>query len=117
VLVTIEPVASSALSRQSSVCSRKLEDDEETERSKSIAEDQKPVVDRDAGRRYSLMMASLAAARVEECKANLRRNSTATPGGSTGMSAGTAKDGWDWRPRRDLEEDFSVREKYFADEL
>lgn len=116
VLVTVERVDSSTGSRPSSLTDSDAKVSEESELAAPMNTGEKPALSREASRRYSVMMASLAAARVEECKANLRRNSTASPAIS-GIPAGMVKGGWDWTPRRDLEEDFAVRERYFAEEL
>lgn len=121
VLVTVTSVDASTGSRQSSFTNSDPKVPEESERSiATMDNNEKPAVNREASRRYSLMMAGLAAARVEECKANLRRNSTLSTAASpadTGIAAVTVKGGWDWTPRRDREEDFAVRERYFAEEL
>lgn len=120
VLVTVKPLITSASSSQSSVPQTKSEASEELHCTTSIKDDLEPVLDQAASRRrYSVMMASLAAARVEESKAALalRSNIKSSPSNSTGMSADTAIDGWKWQTRRDREDDFAMREKHFADEL
>ncbi|CZT15439.1 uncharacterized protein RCC_01297 [Ramularia collo-cygni] len=106
ILVTVKPLATSTTTSQISVPQSTLQPD------------RSPLTDQEASRRrYSVMMASLAAARVEESKASLRRNSAMVPAGLTGVSSGPAKGGWEWQKQRDLEDDFALREKYFADEL
>lgn len=116
VLVTVKPLTASSSSSQHSVPTAKSEAEQDLEHTTSI--DEGLLTNQEAGRRrYSVMMASLASAQVEASKAALRSNDRASPGDSTGASSDTAIGGWKWQHRRDLEDDFSMRERYFAEEL
>lgn len=118
VLVTVKPRTTSSSSSQSSVPQSRSDEDREGQHTSSTEHDQEPVIDPEASRRrYSVMMASLAAARVEESKAALAMQSRSHPSNSTGVPSETAIDGWKWQTRRELEDDFAMREKYLADEL
>lgn len=132
VLVTVTPLVVTPNSTQDDSASPTVEGVEKLKNtSPTILSEQKPPTNREASRRYSMMMASLAAAQVEESRANLLRKnnlaSSSSPDDAAstgGMKVGTtAMDGcWEWQTRlRDhhhhQEDDYSVREKYFADEL
>lgn len=119
ILVTVQPLTASADDhKQSSLESPTSKvDDESLDPAAPIEDEQTPTTNREASRRYSEMMASLAAARVEESRANLLKNSKASPGNSTGVSVGSALGSWEWQTRQDREDDYSMQEKYFAEEL